>query len=133
MVGDDIESLSAEDRVDFMYWKAWRAAKLSEQPAEPVSEQEYCYYTVYFTIRSKGTFSIERVIKRTDEAITMKFLERVGDRTKFIFDWPKRDDIELVTENFILTKVLFKWPPPFEFKSEQLTAIMSRVREFHYK
>ena len=80
-----------------------------------VDPDAFRYFTVYFTKRGgiKGMFYIGQMVTEFGDQITLKFLQRVGNRTKFYYDWPKRDDTDSVTREFVLTELSFDGPPPF--------------------
>ena len=86
------------------------------------------YYAVYFTQRSKGTFYVGRLTNRKNDELHFKFLERVGNRSAHLFDWPKREDLATVNPMFIMNEVTFDGPPPFSLDGLQLKDTLDRVQ-----
>ena len=108
----------------------------TEVPPQTVSNNSsapllHHYYAVYFTQRSKGTFYIGRLTcphnAETAEN-SFKFLERVGNRSEYIFDWPTREDVTTVDPVFIMNEIRFDGPPPFCLDQLQLSETLDRVR-----
>jgi hypothetical protein len=159
-VDPDPETLSEEARKTHMLWVAFRGASsipLQTAPTvvEPISlnvhsdsedndetekdrdyaEQDfdiYEYYAVYFIKRSghSGTYYIGQLISKFNDKLTLKFLQRVGSRSKFYFDWPKREDIATVENDRILHEVKFDAPPPFLLDHKQLRMIEKSMSKY---
>ena len=53
------------------------------------------YYAVFFLVRRKKTFYIGRVTgeNEDDNTVELKFLERKLVGSRFVYDWPRRDDV----------------------------------------
>ena len=94
----------------------------------------YHYHAVYFSRGSMGTFYIGRQISRNSEEMTMtlKFLERIGARVKFMYDWPKRDDVVTVPVKFVLEEIQFEGPPPFTLDNKTLRQIEAKGKQMKY-
>ena len=117
----DLEALSPQEQNEYLLWKVWKT-QVRPKPAFQVHK----FYAVLFTRGVKKSFYIGCLLDV--DCMKMKFLERVGDRSKYIFDWPRRDDILANTEpKFILKEVIFQGPPPFTLDTEEACQIQEMI------
>ena len=166
----DLSNLSPDKRQDYIYWKAYRAAKLqsiqknatgnsvldsgleetnhesdennqdsdannhdsdwelcdTEESNELASPRSYSpnhacpdmrmdsYYAVFFLMGRTKLFYIGRAIENvTTNTVRFKFLEKKLEGSKFVYDWPRRNDYWTVAKHDVLEEVSFHGPPPF--------------------
>ena len=124
----DIDKMKVDtDKISF------GGARTEEEGKGADMTDMYHFYAMYYVkpgSRKTAMFYFGQHVSESGEQVTQKFLQSVGNRTKFYFDWPKRDEIATVNKAYILAEVKFDGPPPFLLGNKQLRKVENSLRKF---
>lgn len=80
------------------------------------------YYAVFYD----DQYYLGRAIELVEGKIKMKFLTKVLNK----YYWPKKDDIDLVEEKFVLLKLDLKGNCPYEVTNQQQQLLNTCYKSF---